>query len=67
MRRRPGTNGTQKADALEDLRRAFESAEHSSPGFSELFLRETLSRLLPSVSDSRIKATVARMNRDRQH
>lgn len=48
---------------LDDLRRAFETAEAASPGFSEIFLRETLSRLLPSVSDARIKATVSRMSR----
>jgi len=63
MKKKPGTNGTQKAEALEDLRRAFESAEATSPGFSELFLKETLARLLPSVSDARITATVNRMSR----
>lgn len=63
MRRKPGTNGTQKAEVLDDLRRAFETAEAASPGFSEIFLRETLARLLPSVSDARIKATVSRMSR----
>jgi hypothetical protein len=63
MKKKSGTIGTAKAEALEDLRRAFESAELSSPGFSEVFLRETLSKLLPSVSDSRIKATVTRMTR----
>lgn len=63
MKRKSGANGTAKTEALEELRRAFESAEASSPGFSEVFLRETLSRLLPSVSDARIKATVARIAR----
>lgn len=53
MKKKSGPNGNAKTDALEDLRRAFESAEVTSPGFSEVFLRETLSRLVPSISDSR--------------
>lgn len=63
MKKKSSSNGTGKFEALEDLRRAFETAESSSPGFSEAFLRETLSRLLPTVSDARIKATVTRMAR----
>ncbi len=47
------SNGSAKADALEDLRRAFESAEAASPGFSEAFLKQTLTRLCPSISDAR--------------
>lgn len=63
MKKKQGAQGSHKADVLDELKGVFESAELTSPGFSEQFLRETLSRLLPSVSDSRIKSTVARMSR----
>jgi len=63
MRKKAASNGTQKEEALEKLKRAFESAEMSSPGFSEVFLRETLSKLVPTLSDARLKATVSRMAR----
>lgn len=59
-----GSGGGEANGPLNELVRAFEVAERSSPGISELLVKELFSKLVPSASDSRIRAVVDRMARD---
>lgn len=56
--------GTSEANGpLNELVRAFEMAERSSPGISEMLVKELLAKLVPSASESRIRSVVDRMVR----
>ncbi|UYV81001.1 STK24 [Cordylochernes scorpioides] len=39
-----------RSESIDELRNAFDLAERSCPGFSDLFLKEVFQRLVPSVS-----------------
>lgn len=51
-------------DALEELRGAFEQAEQSCPGISDVFVKEILHRLMPNLSSHRLQDAMDRMGRD---
>ncbi|XP_071539353.1 uncharacterized protein [Panulirus ornatus] len=43
-----------RTDAIEELKSAFESAERSSPGVTDAFIRDLFSKLLPNMTEARI-------------
>lgn len=58
-----GPESAHKTDAAEELKNAFELAERSSPGISQLLVRELLARLLPAA-DARLIAAMDKLDRD---
>ncbi|XP_042242593.1 serine/threonine-protein kinase 26-like isoform X2 [Homarus americanus] len=44
-----------RTDAIEELKSAFESAERSSPGVTDAFIRDLFSKLLPNMTEARIR------------
>lgn len=46
-----------------DLRLAFEHAERSCPGVSDMFVKEILHKLVPGFSESRINTLVDKISR----
>ncbi|GAB0100927.1 germinal center kinase 1 [Sergentomyia squamirostris] len=56
---------SQNASALDvvDLRAAFELAERSSPGVSDLFVKEIIHKLVPGFSETRINTLVDKVAR----
>lgn len=59
-----GPESPHKADAIEELKNAFELAERASPGISDLFIREMVQKLLPTVTETRIKSVMDKITRD---
>ncbi|EEB10847.1 serine/threonine-protein kinase MST4, putative [Pediculus humanus corporis] len=53
----------QKPDVIEELRTAFDLAELSSPGFTDLFVKELVQKLVPSISDIRLKTFMDKLTR----
>ncbi|XP_076338684.1 uncharacterized protein LOC143240325 isoform X2 [Tachypleus tridentatus] len=53
-----------RGDAVEKLHNAFDVAERSCPGFSDIFVQEIFHRLLPTASSSRVQDAIDRMSRD---
>lgn len=51
-------------DTLEELKNAFEMAERTSPGISELFVSEVVQKLVPSTTDARLKTLLDNISRD---
>nr|CAG4637178.1 EOG090X09LE [Ceriodaphnia reticulata] len=49
---------------LDELLHAFETAERSSPGVTELFVRDLLAKMVPNMTESRVRTVVDRMIRD---
>nr|CAG4651145.1 EOG090X09LE [Simocephalus serrulatus] len=49
---------------LDELLHAFEMAERSSPGVTELFVRDLLAKMVPNMTESRVRTVVDRMIRD---
>ncbi|XP_035783593.1 germinal center kinase 1-like isoform X2 [Anopheles albimanus] len=47
-----------------DLRIAFESAERSSPGVSDLFVKEIIHKLVPGFSETRINTLIDKVTRE---
>jgi serine/threonine-protein kinase 24/25/MST4 len=47
----------------EELRAAFELAETTSPGISEVFVRTVVQKLLPSVTEARISHAMDKISR----
>nr|CAD7589376.1 unnamed protein product [Timema genevievae] len=58
-----GPESSHKTDAIEELKNAFELAERASPGISDLFVREMVQKLLPTVAESRIKVAMDKITR----
>uniref|UniRef100_T1J4U9 non-specific serine/threonine protein kinase n=2 Tax=Mandibulata TaxID=197563 RepID=T1J4U9_STRMM len=52
-----------KADAIEELRNAFEHAERNFPGISNEFVKEILHRLLPNLSSPRLQETMDQLTK----
>lgn len=44
-----------RTDAIEELKSAFESAERSSPGVTDAFVRDLFSKLLPNMTEAKIR------------
>ncbi|XP_046454881.1 serine/threonine-protein kinase svkA-like isoform X1 [Daphnia pulex] len=59
-----GGNGGNGKSPLDELLHAFEMAERSSPGVTELFVRDLLAKMVPNMTESRVKSVVDRMIRD---
>ena len=59
----PQVVGTAATATIEELRNAFDLAERSCPGISEHFIQLIFTRLQPTVSDERIRASVDRLKR----
>lgn len=53
-----------RLDAIEELHSAFDLAERSCPGISDIFVKEILHRLLPGLSTHRLQDAVDRLTRD---
>lgn len=51
------------SDAIEELKNAFEIAERSSPGISEVFICEMVQKLVPSVTELRLKGVMDKVTR----
>ncbi|KAG5864330.1 hypothetical protein JTB14_014816 [Gonioctena quinquepunctata] len=51
-------------DAIEDLESAFEIAERTSPGISEMFICELVQKLVPSITEQRLKGVLDKVVRD---
>ncbi|CAG9771316.1 unnamed protein product [Ceutorhynchus assimilis] len=49
------------SDAIEELKNAFEIAERTSPGISDMFVSELVQKLVPSISDQRLKGVLDRL------
>nr|CAG4641859.1 EOG090X09LE [Eurycercus lamellatus] len=62
-RYRGSSNGA-GSSSLDELQHAFELAERSSPGVTELLIRDMLSKMMPNVTEARIKSIVDRIIRD---
>ncbi|XP_021942423.1 serine/threonine-protein kinase 25-like [Zootermopsis nevadensis] len=58
-----GPESSHKTDAIEELKNAFELAERASPGISDLFVREMVQKLLPAVTETRIKGVMDKLTR----
>lgn len=58
-----GPESSHKTDAIEELKNAFELAERASPGISEQFVKEVIHKLLPALTDVRLKAVMEKMTR----
>lgn len=58
-----GGNGGNGKSPLDELLHAFEMAERSSPGVTELFVRDLLAKMVPNMTESRVKSVVDRMIR----
>lgn len=50
-------------DAIEELKNAFDLAERASPGISEAFIREMVQKLIPSVTDQRLRSVMDKVTR----
>lgn len=48
---------------IEELKNAFEIAERTSPGISELFVKEMVQKLVPSLSEQRLKGVMEKIMR----
>lgn len=48
---------------LDELLHAFELAERSSPGVTEIFVRDLLAKMVPTMTESRVRTVVDRMIR----
>ncbi|XP_055713796.1 serine/threonine-protein kinase svkA isoform X2 [Phlebotomus papatasi] len=59
---------SQNPSALDvvDLKAAFELAERSSPGVSDLFVKEIIHKLVPGFSETRINTLMDKVTRDRK-
>jgi len=57
-------DGTHKSEAIDELKNAFEVAERSCPGISDLFVKEVIHKLLPSLSESRLNPIMDKLVRD---
>ncbi|KAK4310610.1 hypothetical protein Pmani_017838 [Petrolisthes manimaculis] len=44
-----------RGDAIEELKSAFESAERSSPGVTDAFIRDLFTKLLPNMTETRVR------------
>eukprot|EP00096_Caligus_rogercresseyi_P005774 TRINITY_DN2178_c0_g1_i2.p1 TRINITY_DN2178_c0_g1~~TRINITY_DN2178_c0_g1_i2.p1 ORF type:complete len:611 (-),score=239.35 TRINITY_DN2178_c0_g1_i2:850-2682(-) len=55
-------SSSMESSSIEELRNAFESAERSSPGFTELLVSEIIRKLNPNLSDSRLKSANAKLS-----
>lgn len=53
-----------KTEAIEELRNAFDLAERSCPGLSELLVRDILKKLQPNLSTSRLQDAMERLPLD---
>nr|CAG4634921.1 EOG090X09LE [Alona affinis] len=51
------------SSSLDELQHAFELAERSSPGVTELLIRDMLAKMMPNLSESRVKSVVDRIVR----
>lgn len=59
-----GTDVPHKSnDVLDELKNAFEFAEQTSPGISEIFVSEMVKKLVPSSNEARLKNLVDKMLR----
>ncbi|CAH0556923.1 unnamed protein product [Brassicogethes aeneus] len=58
------TSSHKSNDAIDDLRNAFEIAERQSPGISETFICELVQKLVPSISDQRLKGVLEKVTRE---
>lgn len=54
-RHNPRGNDSHRTDAIEELKSAFESAERSSPGVTDAFIRDLFSKLLPNMTEARVR------------
>lgn len=44
-----------RGDAIEELKSAFESAEKSSPGVTDAFIRDLFTKLLPNMTEAKVR------------
>lgn len=44
-----------RGDSIEELKSAFESAERSSPGVTDTFIRDLFAKLLPNLTEARVR------------
>ncbi|XP_063917989.1 serine/threonine-protein kinase 26-like isoform X1 [Zophobas morio] len=51
-------------DAIEELKNAFEIAERASPGITENFISEMVKKLMPSVTEQRLRSVMDKVTRD---
>ena len=61
----PGSSSVVNVDAIDELKNAFELAERSSPGITELFTQLILARVQPpgATADDRARAATDRLTR----
>lgn len=50
-------------DAIEELKNAFDIAERTSPGISEAFICEMVQKLVPSITEQRLKSVMDKVAR----
>lgn len=50
-------------EAIEELRNAFEIAERTSPGISEAFICEMVQKLMPSITEQRLRSVMDKVTR----
>ncbi|XP_056646648.1 serine/threonine-protein kinase 26 isoform X1 [Diorhabda carinulata] len=62
--RRSAEASHKSSDAIEELENAFEIAEKTSPGISEVFICELVQKLVPSISEQRLKGVLDKVVRD---
>lgn len=60
-----GAENSQKSgsDAIDELEGAFEIAERTCPGISEMFIYELVHKLVPSISEQKIKIVLDKVVR----
>lgn len=60
---RSSDSSSKSNDAIEELKNAFEIAERTSPGISEAFICELVQKLVPSMTDQRLKGVLDKATR----
>ncbi|KAJ8975122.1 hypothetical protein NQ317_003604 [Molorchus minor] len=50
-------------DPIDELKSAFEIADRTSPGISEMFICELVQKLVPSITDQRLKCVLDKVTR----
>lgn len=62
---RPADNSSHKSssDGIEELESAFEIAERTCPGISEMFICDLVQKLVPSISEQKLKIVLDKVVR----
>nr|CAG4636336.1 EOG090X09LE [Eubosmina coregoni] len=64
LSKRYASNRGNASNSLDELLHAFELAERSSPGVTEILVRDLLAKMMPNLTEARVRTLVDRIIRD---